>query len=178
MTWVDFLLLFLIGIMGYGGYLRGLVPELFDLLVLGVGVGVGLHFFGDLAGVLGPLLGMSSFMAHWVAFLALFGPMALMILTLGMRLDQMSEEDKTIPVPLKKGLGATLGTLKGVVLAWLVLVSIHQLDLLDSRDRAAMRHAPVVQSVLGLQPTFVAFTESMTPPQVSKWLVPVMDIKF
>lgn len=178
MTWVDLVLLVLIAIMAYGGYRRGLVPEIFDLLVIGIGAGVALRFFGDFASWLGPTFGMQSLMAHWLAFLAIFIPVATMILALGLRLDQMSEDDKTIPLPVKAGLGAILGALKGIVLAWLVLVSLHQLHILDKADREAMRQAPVVQGVLGLQPTFVAFAESVTPPRVSKWLVPVMDVKF
>lgn len=178
MTWVDLVLLILIAIMGYGGYRRGLVPEIFDLLVLGVGAGVALRFFGDFASWLQPVAGMQSLMAHWVAFLGIFIPVAALIFGVGMHLDQMSEEDKSIPHPIKAGIGAVLGTLKGIVLAWLVLVSINQLHMLDATDRARMHDAPIVQGVLGLQPTFVAFTETATPPSVSKWLVPVMDVKF
>lgn len=178
MTWVDLLLIVLILLLGYGGFMRGVVQEIFDLLVLGVGTAVSLRFFGPLGDWLQPMTGTTSYTAHWIAFVLLFIPVAAAIFALGLHLDQMQSEDTSIPGPLKYGAGAALGALKGLFLGWLVLVSLHHLPLLDGTTLQEMDTAPVVQAVQGLQPTFVAFVDALTPPQVSRWLVPAMDQRF
>jgi len=122
MTWVDIFLVLLIFFFGFGGYQRGLVRELFDLVILGLGLGVALRFFVPVGENLQRLTGASGPNCKMVAFLVLFLLVALLVLALGMHLDQMHAEDSSVPRPVKFGLGAVLGALKGLFMAWLFLL--------------------------------------------------------
>lgn len=178
MTWVDFFLVLLIFFFGFGGYQRGLARELFDLAILGLGLGVALRFFVPVGEVLQDMTGASGPNCKLFAFLALFLVVAAGVLLLGWHLDQLHAEDSSISRPVRYGLGAVLGALKGLLMAWFFLVALHHLPFVDQSTRKALHTAPVVQSVQGLQPTFVALARGLTPAETASWLVPELDRRF
>jgi uncharacterized membrane protein required for colicin V production len=178
MTWVDIFLVLLIFFFGFGGYQRGLVRELFDLVILGLGLGVALRFFVPVGEALQLWSGASGPNCKMVAFLVLFLLVAVLVLALGLHLDQMHAEDSSVPRPLKFGLGAVLGALKGLFMAWLFLLALHHLPLVDHPTRMALHTAPVAQSVQGLQPTFVALGRALIPRDTAVWLIPELERRF
>jgi len=104
--------------------------------------------------------------------------MAVLVLALGMHLDQMHAEDASVPRPVNFGLGAVLGALKGLFMAWLFLLALHHMPLLDRQTRVALHEAPVAQSVQGLQPTFVALGKALIPKDTALWLIPELERRF
>ena len=178
MTWVDPVLLVMVGLLGYGGYQRGVVQELFDLLAMIVSLAVALHLMDPLAGLVHAGLRLSLLASRWTVFAVTFLAVAALVLLAGFHVDQMQAKAKAVPDPVKFGLGAILGTLKGLGLAWLMLVTLHHLPLLDDPARRAMHSAPVVRSIQGLQPTFVGVVRVVAPYHVSVWLLPELDQSF
>lgn len=164
--------------MAYGGFRRGLARELLDLAFLGVGSAAALHWFGPLASRLQVLLKLPSQTAHWVAFVLIFLVVAAIVLMFGWHLDQTQEEGVSFSPMLTSSLGTLLGVVKGLGLAWLVLVALHHLPVLEPADRVRMREAPVVQAIQVLQPTFVNMIHAFTPVSVSTWLEPELDRRF
>jgi uncharacterized membrane protein required for colicin V production len=178
MTWVDIFLLLLIFFFGVGGYQRGLVRELFDLVLLGLGLGFALRFFVPLGTALQRVSGAPGPNCKMIAFLAIFLLIALLVLSLGMHLDQMHVHDSSAPRSVKFGLGAILGALKGLFMAWLFLLALHHLPLLEPSTRKALHTAPVAQAVQGLQPTFVLLGRALIPKDTAVWLIPELERRF
>lgn len=178
MTWVDLVLVALVLTMAYGGFRRGLARELLDLAFLGLGSAAALHWFGPLGSKLHVLLQIPGQTAHWMAFVLIFLVVAGIVLMLGWHLDQTQSEGVSFSPILTTSLGTILGVVKGLGLAWLVLVALHHLPVLGPADRVRMHEAPVVQAIQGLQPTFVNMIHAFTPVSVSTWLEPELDRHF
>lgn len=178
MTWLDVVLLGLVAVMALAGFQRGLARELLDLAFLGLGTAAALHWFGPLGPRLQALLGVPSLVAYWLAFVAIFLATAAVVLSVGWHLDHVHPEGVSFSPRLTASLGAALGLVKGLGLAWLLLVILHHLPALRPADRVKMRQAPVVQAVQGLHPTFMNMIHAFTPVSVSVWLDPELDRRF
>jgi len=177
-TWLDVVLLGLLAVMALAGFQRGLAREILDLAFLGLSTAAALHWFGSLGPRLQAMLGVPSQVAHWLAFVIIFLVTAAVVLTLGWHLDHVQADGVSFSPRLTGALGAALGLVKGLGLAWLLLVILNHLPVLGPKDRVKMREAPVVQAVQGIHPTFMNMIHAFTPTSVSAWLDPELDRRF
>ncbi|HXE72012.1 MAG TPA: CvpA family protein [Candidatus Nitrosotenuis sp.] len=180
MTWVDAFLVVLILLLMYGGYKRGTIGELFDVLAIAGGAFFTVPIFGTVALWLQDIFDMSNQGARWLAFFLLFVPSWSVIMRLGLHLDQVSREGPNrLAAGVDSALGTLLGLLKGLVLAWLFLVALNYILPAESPTRKNLRDAPVVQSVQsGIGPTVVSTIEFLTPPKTREWLIPALERQF
>lgn len=152
MVWADLVLAGAILGMSYAGFKRGLIQELFDLLTLGLSFGLALRLYRPLGEWF-----HSGFFSGWseewclrLAFMFLWVPLVIGLMSLGFHVDRVTKENERLPEAVQEYGGGMLAIVKSIILAVMFVAWLNQSDMMLERERPAFRRAPVVQLVRGL----------------------------
>lgn len=165
MTWLDVTLVVFIGLVTFGGVRRGLILEFFDWVLIAIASIVALAGYRPLANVLS-FLGWEQGALRGTTFFLIFVSMAAVIIVVALILDRNYKH--TLPKAVNEWIGGFLGAIKGVLLAWLLVLTLWHLPFDDS-FRERMKRAPVVQWVQKtVAPNVSTFVETFSNKEVAR----------
>jgi uncharacterized membrane protein required for colicin V production len=143
LTWLDVILVVIMGLVVFGGYKRGLILEMFDWLVVILAATAAFGAYRAMARALS-FLGWDSQTLLGTSFFVVFCLVGTGVFVLGLMLDRSYRQ--TLPKPVNEACGSVLAFVKSFFLAWLILVMLWHLPFHES-FYASMKTAPVVQGI-------------------------------
>lgn len=170
MTWLDIMIVLVLGVGIYGGYKRGVVAEAFDVICLLVGLTVACRVQAPLANTLNSGV-LKAWGESWVwgfSFFIVFLPIAVAILTSGFHLDRVTKEQERIPREVSETGGLLIALPKYLILLCLFVAWFNQSWINLDRERGSLRRAPLVQLVRGLNPLAKPFVWLALPTERAK----------
>lgn len=166
MTWLDFTIIIFIGLIVYGGYRRGLILEICDLVVLGLGLIITFNVYSFLVAAMMKYLHWQKLTAQYFSFFLIFTPIALLLYILGLSLDKNYKH--TLPKILNDIVGVILGFGKGLFLAWVLVLTMAYFPLEEPAHKALGKGAVVRAVQNGVGPTVSSLAGAFTSPPVAK----------
>jgi uncharacterized membrane protein required for colicin V production len=164
-TWLDGVVIVFIGLIVFGGYRRGLILEVCDLVVLALGLVVTFNVYTHLTAVMVKFLHWNKLTAMYFSFFVIFIPIALLLYILGLNLDKNYKH--VIPKILNDFVGIVLGFGKGLFLAWLLVLTMAYFPM-EEASHKALGKGPVARAIQGLSPVVAELAGALTSPSIAK----------
>ncbi|MFH1453464.1 MAG: CvpA family protein [Armatimonadota bacterium] len=161
MSWLDIFLVLFIILVTYIGSKRGLIFEIFDMLVLTIGLGLTLHIYKHLADFLNSVFKLNKTSSAWVSFIILFLIIAGLLMFLAVVLDKFVKL-AVVMKPLHTFGGGVLAFIKSFILIWLILLLILVMPVKEESKRKVFSSA-VARSVWNATPIVVEVFDIVSP---------------
>ncbi len=179
-SWADIFLGGMVILFTYGGYHRGLVLEVFDILTIVGGFTIALRGYEGLGFFLKNtiLFAYTQEGANIIAFILLLVPSGLAVIACGLHLDRLAKERDRIPKDVRRWGGMATGFLKSILFGCLFVGLFAQTPYITSSDRVAFRKAPVVQRFRTIAPMFQPLVNIMASSKVAQRYGYVLEKNF
>lgn len=161
MGWFDIFCVLFIVLVTYIGSKRGLVFEVFDVVILTLGTGLSLYLYNYLADFILSLLKWNKNFAKWFSFLAVFIVITGVLFFIGILLDKLIKLNVTMKSLNTFG-GFVVGFLKSFILLWILLLLIMVMPFAKEGKKHIFKSF-CARSVWGSSGVFTGIMEIASP---------------
>ncbi|MBI2264095.1 MAG: CvpA family protein [Armatimonadetes bacterium] len=172
MTWVDPVVLFLVGIFVWVGTRRGFVKETFEFLMLTVSFIISSHMYPFLAELLTGFFKTPPAVAGTICFIVTFALIGVLIFLLGAILERIAKLDLASPANMTGG--GISAFAKGFVLMWFMFLFVSLLPISEG-TRQTLGHSFTVGIIQSQNSTVVSLLQSTASSTFCKTAVPVIE---
>jgi len=172
MNWLDIVIIISIFLITYGGVKRGLIGEIFDLLIIFGGISVALNLYPYLARIFRLSLHWPAPMANLTSFFSIFIPVSVIIFFIGCVLDRAAK--LSMLKNLNSFSGGIFAFIKSWVICWIVVIILGILPF-GHAYHANIYRSPMAKTVRSMNPFFESVLQATTPHDVSKMIISVIE---
>jgi len=170
MTWLDLLVVFIVGLTIFIASHRGLIMEFFDLLIIVGAFILAIQAKNPLAGVFMDKLSWTPGLANWMGFMLVFVPVGVLIFLLGCYVKDSINAHTKVPLWMDQLFGVLFGTVKALFFGVMIVVLIGIIPNTSVTFRAATGKGFIVRQVDKLIPSLEQAVIAVSPKKTGKYL--------
>ncbi|MCD6309863.1 MAG: CvpA family protein [Candidatus Eremiobacteraeota bacterium] len=174
MSWLDLVLLLILGVLIFFSMRRGIIVEFFDILCILGAFCIGSFLKGPVAGLFMKQFDWAVRMANWVGFLLVAIPMLIIIFLIGSYIND------TFKIKLPPGLvtwgGGVFGTIKAFLIAWIIMMLIASIPGVMPETRYHQGNGFLVRFVDSLSPAIEQGVKVLTPAKVGDQFIEKIEL--